>query len=517
VREIALDQPLHLPDIPAILSHQRRLLIRLLECLPLCTAILVISSLVWGPILAPTAFIIAILVFHTYWLWRTMMNGAHAMKGYRLLNRYKNADWRAKFDKAKAEGKTPFAWDEIRHIVIVPNYTESIEKLRMGLDSIARSPIAGQIVVVLAMEAREGEPGRDKATRLIEEYRGRVGRILAEFHPFGLPGEIVGKSSNENWAARRAKEQLIDIEGGDIDKYTITSCDVDTVFHENHFPSLTYHFATNPNRYRRFWQGPIFYYNNIWHVPAPMRLPHALSGMVQLGRLSRSFFRMIMPQSTYTLSLRMANEVGYWDPDIIPEDWHMFLKCYYACGGEVEVETIYSPIYMDGIRSKNYVRTYVSYYEQAKRHAWGATDIPYSMCQVLDHPEIPLYKRLRYWWGVTEAHLLWTTQWALITLGRTVPFGLAALGLVEFPAWFKPLDQWLLVPCGGTLLLMLILDAKMRPPRPKEWKPFLYPIQYGQYFLMAGITFLSGTLPGLEAQTRLAIGKRLEYRVTEKA
>ena len=98
-----------------------------------------------------------------------------------------------------------------------------------------------------------------------------------------------------------------------------------------------------------------------------------------------------------------------------------------------------------------------------------------------------------------------------------MPFLLVGLGWTEFPAWFKPLDTWLLVPCGGSLLLMLILDFRMRPKRPKEWRPHLYPVQYGQYFLMAFITFLSGTVPGLDAQQRLARGKRLEYRVTEKA
>lgn len=476
-----------------------------------------LTSLFWGPLFAPVPFAAAILAFHAYWLWRTMMNGAHAMKGYRLINRYKTTNWHAKFLEAKAQGRAPFTWEEIRHIIIVPNYTESIEKLRMGLDSIAASPIASQIIAVLAMEEREGDAGRQKAAALLQEYGGRIGRVMATFHPFGLPGEIVGKSSNENWAARRAKEQLIDIEGGDLDCYTITSCDVDTVFQPNHFPSLSYHFATHPHRYRRFWQGPIFYYNNIWHVPAPMRLPHALSGMVQLGRVSRGFFRMVFPQSTYTLSLRMASEVGYWDPDIIPEDWHMFLKCYYNLGGTVEVETIYSPIYMDGIRSRSYLKTFTNYYDQARRHAWGATDIPYAACLALDHPEISLWQRFRRLWSVSETHLLWTTQWFLITIGKVVPHAMEALGLTTMPAWFRPIDYWLLVPCGGSLLLMLILDARMRPPRPKEWKPFLYPVQYAQYFLMAGITFLSGTLPGLDAQQRLARGKRMEYRVTEKA
>jgi hypothetical protein len=37
------------------------------------------------------------------------------------------------------------------------------------------------------------------------------------------------------------------------------------------------------------------------------------------------------------------------------------------------------------------------------------------------------------------------------------------------------------------------------------------------YFAMAVITFFSSALPALDAQVRLAIGRRMEYKVTEKA
>jgi hypothetical protein len=517
VQELTLDKPLHLPDIPAILTRERKLLIRVLECLPLAAALFLISCLVWGPLFAPMPFAIFILSFHAYWLWRAFMNGTHAVKGFRILRRNKSIDWAKKFEEARKAGTTVFRWNEIRHIVIIPNYTEGIEKLRMCLDSLVRSPTASQIVAVLAMEDREGEDGREKAATLINEYRDKVGRVFATFHPYGLPGEVVGKSSNENWAARRAKEQLIDREGGDLDAYTISSCDVDTVFDDNYFPCLAYHFATHPQRYRRFWQAPIFYYNNIWHIPAPARLPHSLSGMVHMGRLSRGFFRMIFPQSTYSLSLKMADQVGYWDPDIIPEDWHMFLKCYYSLGGKVDTETLYTPIHMDGIRSKTYLRTFASYYEQSRRHAWGCTDIPYAICQFIDHPEIPLFQRFRRVWAVSETHVLWSSQWFLVTVGRAIPYLLVSMGLTDLPSWLPTVDKWLLAPCGGTLLLLIIIDTIMRPAKPKAWGWWLFPFQYVQWFLMAGITLFSSALPGLDAQIRLALGKRLEYRVTEKA
>ncbi len=516
-RSHELAPPLHLPDIPAILTGRRQAVIRVLECLPLALALLLISSLVWGPLFVPMAFTVAILAFHAYWLWRAFMNGSHGVKGYCMMKKHKNVDWLQRLDQAHATGEARYASDQMRHIVIIPNYTEPIEKLRGCLDSLARSPISSRIVAVLAMEEREGEAGREKAATVVAEYEDKIGRICATFHPYGLPGEVVGKSSNENWAARRAKEQLIDREGGDLAAFTITSCDVDTVFADNYFSCLAYHFSTHPERYRRFWQAPIFFYNNIWHIPAPARLSHALSGMVHMGRLSRGFFRMVFPQSTYSLSLKMADEVGYWDPDVIPEDWHMFLKCYYNLGGKVDTETLFTPVHMDGIRAHSYPKTFWNYYEQKRRHAWGCTDIPYAICQVFDHPEIPFFQRFRRLWSLMETHVLWSSQWFLITAGRAIPFALVSLGLTELPTWLPTVDYWLLAPCGGALVLMIALDTMMRPSRPTGWGWWLFPVQFGQWFLMAPITFLFSALPGLDAQVRLALGKRLEYVVTEKA
>jgi len=498
-------------------ARKRAVLKRVLEIAPFVVALTVISFLIWGPLFLPVPFAICIISFHAYWLWRAQMTGIHAFKGFLLLRRHRKIDWRERYHEHLAGGRNALRWADIRHIVVIPNYTESPEKLRLSLDSLAQCEVPEKIIAVLAMEEREGAEARRRAEVLISEYKTRLGGIFATYHPWGVPGEVAGKASNENWAARRAKQTLVDRWGHDLDLLTITSCDADTVFDRKYFSCLTYHFATNPDRYRRFWQGPIMYYNNIWHVPAPLRLPHAIAGLNHLGRLSRTLFRNVFPQSTYSLSLRMAHEVDYWDPDTIPEDWHMFLKCYYELGGTVEVDTMYTPIYMDGIRSRTYARTFVSYFEQARRHAWGCTDIPYAVQQVLDHPEIPLPARLSRLWALCESHFLWSTQWFLVTLGRVVPVLFIALGIADLPDWFRDTSRWLLTPCAGTLFLIIVLDTVMRPKKPDNFHWWHFPFQYAQWFAMAVITLFSSALPALDAQLRLALGKRLEYKVTEKA
>ena len=77
--------------------------------------------------------------------------------------------------------------------------------------------------------------------------------------------------------------------------------------------------------------------------------------MVHLSRLSRQR-RVLFSQSTYSLSMRMAHDVGYWDADVIPEDWHMFLKCFYQLEGAVDVQPIFLPIGNDGALHRHHVR-----------------------------------------------------------------------------------------------------------------------------------------------------------------
>jgi hypothetical protein len=227
---------------------------------------------------------------------------------------------------------------------------------------------------------------------------------------------------------------------------------------------------------------------------------------------------MLFPQSTYTLSFRMADEVDYWDTDIIPEDWHMFLKTFYRLKGEVDVEAVYLPMYMDGMRSKTYIGTFFGYYQQVRRWAWGCSDLPYAVNQALEHPDVPTVLGLRRLWSLIDAHLTRTASWFFVTIGRDIPIVMISIaGLTALPEWFYVWSRWILTPCLATLIIMSALDFFLRPPRPDNFRWWYFIVQYAQWFLMPVISFLFTVLPALDAQLRLALGKRMEYKVTEKA
>ena len=510
---IAIPKPRALPKARPERLRREYIIQRALEVLPGATALLIISTFFWGALFLPFQLAIMLIAFDLYWAWRSINAGIHVVRGHAILRRAEKVDWRLRYNETAARGEAFLRWDDVRHIVIIPSYKESVEKLSTTLETLANQSLGSdRLAVVLALEGAEAEAPA-KAAALHEKFGDRFMLFFPTFHPPGIPGEIKGKSSNENWAARIAKRRLVDEMGYDLDLLTVTSCDADTQFPPNYYACLTYKFATNPKRYRRFWQAPIFYYNNVWEVPAPLRLPNSLGGLNHLAKLSRKYC-VRFPQSTYSLSLRMAHEVDYWDPDIISEDWHMFLKCFFHCGGTVDVEPIFLPVGNDGVRVNSYFRTFWEHYQQARRHAWGASDIPYAIKMSFAHPEIRFRTRLRRTWSVFENHVLWSSQWFLITIPAVLVF---AFGFHLGPHWFTGLSAGILKPCMAPLAIMIGIDGLLRPQRPRSFSWWLFPVQYAQWFLLAAVTFFFTALPALDSQMRLLIGKRLEYKVTEKA
>jgi len=436
--------------------------------------------------------------------------------GYARLRSALNEDWHRRYRADAIAGRAYLDWDSVRHIVIVPNYKETLATLRRTLTCLAGQEVAAQLCVVLAMEERE--PGAEtKAQTLLQEYAGSFGDLFYSLHPAGLPGEVVGKSSNEAWAARIAKRVMVDEQGHDLCDCTITSCDADTVFHRGYFACLTYRFATHPQRYRRFWQSAVLLNNNIWEVPAPLRVGSALSGVHILSNLVKRN-RMVFPQSSYSLSLKMADDAGYWDTDVIPEDWHMFLKCFFTFSGKVEVEPIFLPTGNDGVRAATYARSMQMAYVQHKRHAWGACDIAYAIRQSLLHREIPFRRKARRVVALASNHLIWSTHWFLLTLGWLLPLSLADLfGLKLLPEWLPTLARVVLSLCAAPYVVMIFIDGRLRPARPKTWTALDSAVAFLYWWLLPVTSLLFSTIPALESQTRLMLGKRLEYRVTEKS
>lgn len=519
---------------------------RMWNLLPIALSVGIASSLVWGPLTAPQVLAVSIVAFFGYWLIRSYSVVVACIVGLRRIKRWEATNWMAKYCEWLPGHPEARPWESPRHMVIVPNYKESEESLSRTIDSLVAQGVASQLVVVLAMEARE-PAARAKAARLLMRYRQCFGDMFATYHPLGLPNETPGKGSNEAWAAREAHLRLIENAGDDISRYTISSCDADAVFHPRHFDALNYLFLTNSDPYRTFWQPTIFNSNNIWDIPAPLRIPDGLSGINRLSNLVLPG-SVRFPTSCYSTTWQLLHEVDYWDEEVIPEDWHVYLKSCFTLGDRVHVEPIFLPLGNDCVLTDGYFKTMRAHYAQSVRHAWGASDIPYAWRAAFT-ARTPLSWRRRFVLSgaVTKVHALWMAQWYIITLGAHLPTFITDQTHFNMPHWwlarpFKlPGPNWklgdiangdfshpvepiialtlanvIIYFCLFPLIALIIIETKTRPPRPVYVSRLQLVGQYLMWPLMAFITFFFASMPALHAQWKLASGRGLVYRVAEK-
>ncbi len=483
---------------------------RLLEILPGLISWTLILFPIWGSLFMPQVVAYYIIGFAVYWVYRSFALAFLAVSSHLTIQATSTFNWLEHIKK-----EFPHRWSHIHHLLIIPTYQEPITTLEHSIESLTKQTFPLQNVhIMVSFEDREGQPARDKAQRLTDKFAGIFGSFLTTFHP-SIKGEVKGKSANTSWGARQAKQILIDQKGIDINLTTISSQDADARFHPAYLSAITHAFLTDPKPYNVIWQGAVMFYNNIWRVPAPIRVLASIFSVTQMYILKRT--DRLINFSTYTTTLKHIHDINYWDTNVIPEDYRLFFKSYFAKKGDFCAKPIFLPIYADAAEAKGFWRTIKNQYEQLKRWAWGVSDDAYIIKQYLLAHDIPLVQRTVRVLKTIEDHFLWPVNWFATTLAAFFPslvnpdFSRTALGH-SLPQLTSSLLTFSLL----SLVVLVIIDALNRPPKPGGRSVLSYVIQPLEFLLLPIIGLFFSALPGIDAHTRLMLGKYLEYRVTEK-
>jgi len=479
---------------------------RSLEIINSSLSWILITMPLWLSFWHPALVAYLIITFDVFWFYKSFTLASHAIQSFVTMNAHVKVDWLSlakKFPNFK----------NIYHVVIVPEYHEPLHILRRTFENLEKQDIPkNKLIVVLATEAKDPD-ATQTAQILKNEFGKKFGKFLVTRHTL-VAGEVVGKSSNMSSAVKETVKQIKDW-NIPITYITITSCDADALLHPKYFSYLSHLFLSDPDREYHFYQGAILFYNNIWRIPLPSRVVNTMFSISNLAILSQK--NKLINFSTYSLSLATAVKAGYWDADVIPEDYHMFFKVYFMLGERVRTKSIFLPLLLDSAESHGFWRTMVNQYEQSKRWAWGISDIPFVLKNAIAHSEITFSDRLRRVAQLLEQHVFWPSNWFILTIGSVIPplinpaFGRTVLGHN-----LSQLSSGILTLSMIFLLIIIILDWRTKPPRPKEFAAWKLPFLYIQWLTVPFVSFFLSALPGLDAHTRMLLGKRLEYRVTEK-
>jgi cellulose synthase/poly-beta-1,6-N-acetylglucosamine synthase-like glycosyltransferase len=461
---------------------------------------------IWLSLIEPLYAAYFLIFFNIYWLYKSAQLGINALKSYGKLKIALQTDW---LGKAKILPN----YDLVQHVVIVPTYKESLGILKNTFDNLIKQDFPhDKILIVIATEARD-PGGLQNGEKIKNEYEKNFREIMVTSHP-DIPHEVKGKSSNMAYAG----EQIVSVlkaRGENIDFFTVTSCDADALLHPFYLSYLSYEFLRDEDRSFHFYQAAVMFYANFWRIPLPMRVMNTVGSLWSFAKLGIE--GRLINFSTYSLSLKTVDEVGYWGKDVVPEDYHLFFKTFFHKGQKVKTLPLYIPVMADGAESTSFFKTFVNHYEQNKRWAWGVSDDPWIIRNFFLHPEISFWSKFTKILHVVEDHILWPTNWFLITLGGNIP----ALVNPNFSRTIigrnlSDVSSAILTVTIVFILMIVFVDSKMKPPRPASFPKWKIPFLYLQWLSLPVVSFVLATIPGLDAHTRLLLGKRLEYRVTEK-
>lgn len=480
---------------------------RMLEIFPGLTSWTILILPVILSFFHPAIVAYFIILFDVYFFYKSASMAIYSGMAYLKMTAHGEVDWLGEMKKHKD-------WENIHHLIIIPTYKEPAYKLIATLEHIAKNDFpTKKITIVLGMEEREGEPGKKRVLEIISKLGNKFANIWATYHPDTL-GEVKGKASNEAYACKWAKDKLLEL-GHELNNVIVTSCDADSLLPSKYFSYLTNLFLSDSERYYHFYHAPVLLYSNFWEIPLAVRVKSTLDSISRMAFLMRP--DKLIQVSTYSASLKLIDSVGYWDTDIIPEDWHIFLQAFFTYGERVRTIPIFLPIMGDAVRGPTYISTLKDRYEQERRWAWGVSDIPYAIKKYMTTPDISFWPKTIRLFRLLESHIFWPTNFFILTLGASIPplinpaFSRTTLGH-SLPS----VSGFILTLSTVFLLILLIVDAKTRPPRPEKYNLLKMPLLLFQWVFLPIISLFFSSLPGLDAHTRLMLGKRLEYKVTEK-
>ncbi len=479
---------------------------RSLDLLPGLVSWTLILFPLWGALVIPYAVAYFILFFDVYWFYRSFSLVITAYISSKKIRQAEAVNW---LEKAKTEKD----FSKVNHIIVMPNYKESVEKLRRITGSIAAQTFPlKNIYVVLAMEKREHD-AKEKAEQILKEFEGVFGGIYAFYHP-DILGEVKGKSSNESYSGKEIDKVLVESGLVDLDYATITTADADSIFDRQYFSYLAYDFLREPKRYLRFWQSANVDHNNFWTVPAANRVYSFFSSLWRTGLLIQG--DRLIATSTYSLSFRLLKEIGFWDTDVIPEDYRVWFKAFFAKKGQIHTNPIFLKTSMDSPLSATYIESLKNKYSQIRRWSYGASDIPLFIKWWLTVPGIPFFRKTKILYHVVLDHFLWPANWFILTIATTATTLLNPVFARTTIGYNLPiLARIILASTLLALVIMVVIDYRNRPKHlaRSRFREFLFPLEF---ILMPVIGFFLNSLPALISHTQIMFGRKMEYKVTEK-
>ncbi len=407
---------------------------------------------------------------------------------------------------------------EMRNLVIIAAYNESYEVIQSTIESLVKVTYDHKkLIIALAYEERGGEEIEKTAQRLQAEYKHTFLTFQIIKHPRDLPNEVVGKGGNITYAAQQM-QKWIDEQGIEYKNVLITTLDSDNRPHHSYFDYATYEYIVNEDRKHLAFQPIALFLNNIWDVPAPMRV--MATGNTFWNIISSMRPHIMRNFASHSQPMDALVEMNYWSKRTVVEDGHQFWRSYFYFNGNYSVHPLYIPIYQDAVLDDTYVKSFKAQFIQLRRWMYGASDVPYVAERVFTKKRTaPFWPTFIWFIRALDGYVTAASVSIIVAVGGWIPLLINSQAYRDVVAHQLPdtIALFQRVALIG-IIVMVYLSFKLLPPRPERYKRSRTFWMLAQWVMMplTAIGFLS--FAALNAQARLFLGKYLtKFDVTKKA
>lgn len=409
---------------------------------------------------------------------------------------------------------------QILNVVMVALYNEKYEVLGPTFKNLSEMDydIKKNLVVFVAYEQRGGQAALDTVAEIKKHWTGVFRDLVFVEHPTGLPDEVIGKGPNLTYAGPKVSE-WVQQHHIDSKNVIITTLDSDNKPDRQYFSYLTYKWIITPNRQQCSFQPICLFNNNLWDVPAPMRVV----------ALSNSFWNVVSSMRPGTLKnfashsqgLYPLEQMNFWSKRTIVEDGHQYWRSYFFFDGDYEVVPLRMGIGQDAVLSSTYRRTLKAQFIQMRRWAYGASDDAYIATHLLSKD----YRgsKLDGWWRFfqsLEGHISLACMAPIVGFGAFAPLYINPMAahtsilVNDLPLIVSRVQQIAVIG----LVVTVIASLSMLPPRPKRYKKSKNILMILQWVFMPINAIVYSSASAYVAQWRLMTGHYMDkFDVTEKA
>lgn len=518
---------------------------RFFEMLPGMLSYTLIALPVVLSFINPLYGAVFVIIFIITWFVKTIGMSYRTIQGYNTLQRAQKINWRARLkdlqDPAAALKHREYedTWrsevhqhnleqlettvharrpSDIYNAVIIATYNESRDILEPTIQAVLDGDYdASRIIMTIAYEARGGIDIEQTVMALQDEYRDKFSEFYIIKHPADMPDEVVGKGGNITFAgkflATKLEEKSIDPEN-----VLVTTLDSDNRPHKSYFSYASYEFIVHPDPRHVAFQPLALFMNNIWDVPAPMRVLATGNSFWSLLNSLRP--HMLRNFAAHSQSMAALIDMDFWSVRTIVEDGHQFWRSYFRYDGHYSVVPIYLPIYQDAVLSETYRKTLKAQFVQLRRWAYGASDVAYVAQHVFTkNRTVPLSNGLAKFFRLLDGHVSWASAPLILLFGAWGPLFInsestRSLVAHQLPTIASGLQQMATIG----LFITIFLAMRMLPPRPERYKRRRSVGMVLQWVLMPITSIVYGSAAAFNSQTRLLFGWYLDrFDFTEKA